>query len=129
MACGCVVFTSFNHALADLLTPGQTAHQIGQGSLANDVERIMAAVSNPSGWRPEGSTLNRLLSEVSEERLIDRWRVVLEEIEALQIRRAIGLEAGQGIISPSFRKLRWSQRVNSLRAKVVDRLPGWLLLR
>ena len=91
----------------------------------NDVERILAAVSNPSGWRPDGSNLNSLLAEVSEERLTERWRVVLEEIEALQIRRAIGLEAGQGLISPSYRKLRWSQRANSLRAKVVDRLPGW----
>ena len=129
LACGCVVFSSFNHALADLLTPGQTAHQIGQGSLENDVQRILAAVSNPSGWRPDVSNLNSLLAEVSEERLTERWRVVLEEIEALQIRRAIGLEAGQGLISPSYRKLRWSQRANSLRAKVVDRLPGWLLLR
>ena len=129
LACGCVVFSSFNHALADLLTPGETAHQIGQGSLENDVERIVAAVSDPTSWRPDLSNLNSLLVEVSEERLIARWRVTLEEIDALQTRRAIGLEARQGLLSPSSRKLRWSQRANNLRAKVVDRLPGWLLLQ
>jgi len=40
MACGCVVFSSLNHALADHLTPGVNCFQIGAGTLATDVERI-----------------------------------------------------------------------------------------
>jgi glycosyltransferase involved in cell wall biosynthesis len=39
LACGCVLFSSFNHALADTLDPGVIAHQIGAGTLAADVER------------------------------------------------------------------------------------------
>ena len=40
MACGCVVFSSLNHALADHLTPGVNCFQIGAGTLDVDVERI-----------------------------------------------------------------------------------------
>ena len=40
LACGCVVFSSLNHALADHLTPGINCFQIGAGTLAADVERI-----------------------------------------------------------------------------------------
>ena len=40
LACGCVVFSSLNHALADHLTPGVNCFQIGAGTLATDVERI-----------------------------------------------------------------------------------------
>ena len=39
VACGCVVFSSLNHALVDTLTPGVVAHQIGCGSLRYDVQR------------------------------------------------------------------------------------------
>jgi len=38
LACGCVVFSSFNHALADNLDPGLIGHQIGAGTLAGDLE-------------------------------------------------------------------------------------------
>ena len=40
LACGCVVFSSLNHALADHLTPGVNCFQIGAGTLMTDVERI-----------------------------------------------------------------------------------------
>lgn len=40
LACGCVVFSSLNHALADHFTPGVNCFQIGAGTLATDVERI-----------------------------------------------------------------------------------------
>ena len=40
LACGCVVFSSVNHALADHLTPGVNCFQIGAGTMAADVERI-----------------------------------------------------------------------------------------
>ena len=33
LACGCVVFSSFNHALADSLDPGRLGHQLGFGTL------------------------------------------------------------------------------------------------
>jgi hypothetical protein len=45
LACGCVVFSSFNHALADSLDPGLLGHQIGCGMAAGSGE-----AGNPVGW-------------------------------------------------------------------------------
>ena len=48
MACGCVVFSSLNHALADYGDPGRVVHQIGCGRLGFDVQRIEAAARSRS---------------------------------------------------------------------------------
>ncbi len=73
MACGCVVFSSINHALADHLTPGINCFQIGAGTLAADVERICficgaelngAPTSAPVPW---GDTREQPLETVLQE--------------------------------------------------------------
>jgi hypothetical protein len=69
LACGCVLFSSLNHALADNLDPGDLAHQIGMGSLAADGERIAAAVADPAAWLPAPRRLEELVDELSEPRL------------------------------------------------------------
>ena len=81
LACGCVVFSSFNHALADVLTPGLSAHQIGQGLLSHDVARIEAAVQRPADWRPNHQQLVSLLSSFSESALHQRWSETLDSLE------------------------------------------------
>ena len=124
LACGCVVFSSFNHALADMLTPGVTAHQIGQGTLANDQARIVAAVANPDGWLPDAATLDVLLAEVAERRCFERWGHVLTQLEDLRAHGAMGGSAEAALRSPSTRRLRWMQRLERLRCKLADRLPG-----
>ena len=68
MACGCIVFSG-NHALSDILTPGEIGHQIGCGSLSNDVDRITAALLNPSAWKPLRSKLDLVLE--------DLWKITL----------------------------------------------------
>jgi hypothetical protein len=73
LACGCVLFSSLNHALADNLDPGDLAHQIGMGSLAADGERIAAAVADPAAWLPGPRRLEELLDELSEPRLRQSW--------------------------------------------------------
>ena len=83
MACGCIVFSSLNHALSDILTPGEIGHQIGCGSLSNDVSRIIAAVCNPSDWKPSSSRLDSALRELSEELHVKRWKDVLQQIDQL----------------------------------------------
>ena len=73
MACGCVVFSSLNHALADHLTPGGNCFQIGAGTLATDVERIrsvcrMETPPPPSAPLPrdhQHHTLAQVLHEVN----------------------------------------------------------------
>ena len=83
MACGCIVFSSLNHALSDILTPGEIGHQIGCGSLSNDVNRIIAALCNPLDWKPSSSKLDLVLRELSEESHIKRWKDTLLEIEQI----------------------------------------------
>ncbi|WP_115126976.1 glycosyltransferase [Synechococcus sp. GEYO] len=81
MACGCVVFSSFNSALADNMTPGESAHQIGQGLLSHDVERIAAAVANPRSWKLESSRLYALIETYGEEALLKRWIITLADLD------------------------------------------------
>ena len=82
LACGCVVFSSLNHALADSLDPGVVGHQIGCGSLENDLERIQAAVADPMAWLPPPARLSKLLEACSEPVLQERWHTALEAIDA-----------------------------------------------
>ncbi len=93
LACGCVVFSSLNHALADLLDPGRLGHQIGCGTLAADVERIAAAVAEPEGWRAEPEALAALLAASAEEALIQRWSQALHSLEQYWLHLAAGRDA------------------------------------
>jgi hypothetical protein len=80
LACGCVVFSSLNHALADNLNPGLLGHQLGAGTLVADLDRISAAVKNPQAWRPQPEALEQLLGNTSEQALAQRWRSTLEQV-------------------------------------------------
>ncbi|MEN9767429.1 MAG: hypothetical protein RLZZ32_1389 [Cyanobacteriota bacterium] len=111
LACGCVVFSSLNHALADTLEPGRLGHQIGCGSLQADVERIHAAVADPNGWRTDPITLESLLQTMAEDALLARWRTALHEIDALWSRRLGGEPT---LRSPSLLRLRCRQVVQRL---------------
>ncbi|WP_411869397.1 glycosyltransferase [Vulcanococcus limneticus] len=108
LACGCVVFSSLNHALADTLDPGLLGHQIGAGSLEADLERIAAAVADPAAWRADPQALARLLEGCSEAALLERWRRALADIDAHWDRLAAG---ALPLTSPSPWCLRWSQRL------------------
>ena len=77
LACGCVVFSSLNHALADLLDPGLVGHQLGAGTLEADWERIAAAVAEPQAWRLAPAALDALLESCREGALLERWSVAL----------------------------------------------------
>ncbi len=81
LACGCVVFSSLNHALADSLDPGVVGHQIGFGTLAADLQRIRAAVADPAAWRPPRERLTPLLDACAEPVLRERWRGALQAID------------------------------------------------
>ena len=80
LACGCVVFSSLNHALADCLDPGVLGHQLGLGTLGADVERIAAAVADPQGWQADPAALQQLLQDLDEGRLQQRWQRALAAI-------------------------------------------------
>ncbi len=111
IACGCTVFSSLNHALADYLVPGETAYQLGAGSLEADVERIRAVLAGElpgfdnralvARYRPAviREQLTRVLAEVNRD--WDRW--------------------GSGALplaQPQPRRLRWQQRWQRLRRRL-----------
>lgn len=83
MACGCIVFSSLNHALSDILTPGEIGHQIGYVSLSNDVDRITAALLHPIAWKPSSALLDNVLQDFSEKSHIKRWNDILPKIDQL----------------------------------------------
>ena len=83
IACGCIVFSSLNHALSDILTPGEIGHQIGCASVSNDVDRISAALLDPSEWKPSAQQLSFVLQEFTEQLHIKRWRNVIKNLEQL----------------------------------------------
>ncbi len=108
LASGCVLFSSFNHALADSLDPGRLGHQIGCGSLEADLDRIAAAVADPAAWRANPQLLANLLRENSEALLLGRWQRVLNAVDEHWSRLAAGAKP---LVAPSPWRLRWSQQM------------------
>lgn len=76
MACGCQVFSSVNHALADYLDPEFMGQQIGVYSTAYDVERILATVATPQP--PPLSAA--FLAPYREAQLLPRCRQILTSL-------------------------------------------------
>ena len=111
LACGCVMFSSFNHALADLLDPGVIGHQLGAGSLEGDLARISAAVADPGAWRPQPAALETLLDGCREASLLERWRVALEGVN----QHWDQLQAGAApLVSPPRWQLQLLQRLRPI---------------
>ena len=117
LACGCVVFSSLNHALADNLDPGLVGHQLGAGTLAGDLERITAAVREPAAWRAAPEALELLLRAGSEQALLARWREALVAIDQHWDRLAAGADPLQ---PPPARWLWWLR----IRQALVNRVSG-----
>jgi len=115
LACGCVVFSSLNHALADLLDPGLLGHQIGCGTLEADVERITAAATDPDLWQPKPECLTALLNLRSEVELLQRWQHALTEINLHWNRLTAGAVPLSGV---SAQQLHLRQQVQALIGKV-----------
>ncbi|MBC1261929.1 glycosyltransferase [Synechococcus sp. BSF8S] len=126
MACGCVVFSSLNHALADLIDPGSVGHQIGSGTLPADLERIEAAAADPASWRADPAQLALRLTESCETRLQERWQGALEEIDGHwdRLQRndapAGASPALEALRSPRLWQLRWRQWLARLRRLLLS---------
>ncbi|MDJ0735794.1 MAG: glycosyltransferase [Nostocaceae cyanobacterium] len=76
IACGCRIFSSVNGGLSDYLDPGFNCDKIAGYSKEYDVQRILKLLDS---WTP--STMPKeLLAEYREENIIQRLRVILEEL-------------------------------------------------
>ncbi|MGK7888412.1 MAG: glycosyltransferase [Leptolyngbyaceae cyanobacterium] len=76
IACGCQVFSSVNHALADYLDPGFNCHKIATYATGYDVQRILQVVNH---WQPTAET-ETLVAPYRADQLIPRLEVILEEL-------------------------------------------------
>ncbi len=77
MACGCEVFSSVNHALADYLDPGFNCHKIAGYATGYDVQRILQTVEN---WETRQPLSPEFFTPYRPEQLEKRLRVILQEI-------------------------------------------------
>lgn len=77
MACGCEVFSSVNHALADYLDPGFNCHKIAGYSTRYDVQRILQTVQE---WETRQPRSPNFFMPYRPEQLEKRLRVILQEI-------------------------------------------------
>lgn len=84
MACGCQVFASVNHALADYLDPGFNCHKIGCYSPQYDLEQILKVLNSPSKFNHSQS----FWSQYQEENLMMRLQIILAEINDFFDRQA-----------------------------------------
>ena len=94
MACGCQVFSSVNHALADYLDPGFNCQKISGYATGYDTARILAMVRQISGNhssqtndnQPEDNHItpapDSFFMPYRAEQIIPRLRVILTELNA-----------------------------------------------
>lgn len=76
LACGCQIFSSVNHGLADYLDPGFNCHKIGCYSLEYDLQRIRQVVNSEQRQSLDSS----FFQQYQEENLLPRLEVILQEI-------------------------------------------------
>ena len=77
LACGCQVFSSVNHALADYLDPGFNCHKIAGYATGYDTQRILQTVKN---WQDNPQTSPDFFAPYRAEQLVPRLRTLLQEI-------------------------------------------------
>ncbi|VEP14337.1 Glycosyltransferase [Hyella patelloides LEGE 07179] len=76
LACGCNIFSSVNHALADYLDPGFNCYKIGCYSLEYDLKCILKVINSQTQPKLPGS----FWEQYKEENLVARLEVILKEI-------------------------------------------------
>ncbi|MBT9315015.1 glycosyltransferase [Leptothoe spongobia] len=76
LACGCQVFSSVNHALADYLDPGENCHKIAGYATGYDVKRIAAVLDN---WQPNNLP-ESFFSPYRTDQLVPRLENILTEL-------------------------------------------------
>ena len=76
LACGCQVFSSVNHALADYLDPGENCHKIAGYATGYDVQRIVAVLDN---WHPNNLP-ESFFSPYRTQQLVPRLENILTEL-------------------------------------------------
>lgn len=108
LACGCQVFSSVNHGLADYLDPGFNCYKIASYSLEYDLERIDHALQTPH------KVNESLIAQYRSDHLITKLQVILTQINHFFDRRSQ--------YSPNIKSLN-KRRISQLKiAKIISKL-------
>lgn len=78
LACGCEVFSSVNHALADYLDPGFNCHKIAGYATRYDTQRILQTVKN---WQ-SAPLPSAFFDPYRQAQLVPRLSTILKDINA-----------------------------------------------
>lgn len=76
LACGCQVFSSVNHALADYLDPGMNCQKIAGYAMGYDVQRIAIALER---WQPNALSED-FFAPYRQAQLVPRLHQILAEV-------------------------------------------------
>lgn len=116
LACGCQVFSSVNHALADYLDPSFNCHKISCYSLEYDLQRILKVVNSdlkpqlpPSFW-----------TEYQADNIQARLQTILEEIDGF-----FDYQSSEQTLIPELTKSKIIQlKITKAIAKVKQKLQS-----
>ena len=76
LACGCQIFSSVNHGLADYLDPGFNCHKIGCYSLEYDLQIILQVIKSEQAPNLAAG----FFEQYKEENLLPRLEIILQDI-------------------------------------------------
>ena len=114
LACGCQLFSSVNHGLADYLDPGFNCHKIAGYSVEYDLQRIFQVLQEQN--RPGLS--ESFLAEYRSENLTKRLQVILTEINTFFDARSPGASDIKGSSSWRLKKVWWKRALVKFKRKL-----------
>ena len=113
LACGCQVFSSVNHGLADFLDPGFNCHKIAGYSLDYDLQRIDRVIQKPL------ETNSSWLAEYRGTQLISRLETILTEINHFfDLKNDLSPDI-KNLSSQRIRRLKINQIISKLQQKLT----------
>jgi glycosyltransferase involved in cell wall biosynthesis len=114
IACGCHVFSSVNHALADYLDPGINCQKISTYSRGYDIQRILNTLQ-----LPPMSVSPEFFREYRAANIIDKWQIILTDLNEF----FDYIEGNDSDIEPltpwRLQKMRWQSKLAKLKNKLA----------
>lgn len=117
LACGCQVFSSVNHALADYLDPGFNCQKIAGYATAYDYQRIAIALQQ---WQPNGLTED-FFRPYRTQQLVPRLHTILEEVNQFFDYRQAHPSDIAGLSPMRQVYLQWQRLQTKVRAKLLSK--------
>lgn len=111
LACGCQIFSSVNHGLADFLDPGFNCHKIASSSLEFDLHKIAQVLQ-----QNQVSVEETLIAKYRSESLLPRLQQILGEINDYFTWRDLQKEQNQ-VLTPI--KNLDKQRITGLKIRKI----------